>query len=317
MWRIAADRRRGTGRRHTAFYASMQVLILHNPSAGEGALSGEELTGLFRAEKHHVVYADIKADGIDRGAAATADVVVVAGGDGTVGQAVRAIGDLDRSLLIVPLGTANNVAHSLGLPFSPATTAREFPSWGTRRLDLGIASGTFGRRPFLEGVGIGAIAELVDAGEAGHMDVREEKRFGEEAPPVMLQQARPQRWRAVVDGVELPDELLLIEVLNMPLVGPSLPLGAGGAPDDGLLDVAFLRPAHREPFVHWLDGDRSTQPEGLEIVRARQVSFDWRDGPLLIDDHLPDPPEGTSRVDLGLADVQLRLLAPNGKGDRR
>jgi diacylglycerol kinase (ATP) len=240
---------------------------------------------------------------------------VIGGGDGTVGKAMRAIGDCGIPFLIVPLGTANNIARSLGITFSPDAIARRCATCDERRLDLGIAMGCFGRRLFLEGVGIGAIAEVVADGDRRKMTVAEEKRFGQEAPPMIVQQARPRRWNAVVDGTALPEELLLLEVLNMPLAGPSLPLGDGGAPDDGLLDVAFLQPEHRDGFVTWLDGDRRGRPDGLELVRGRQVSFDWVDGPLLIDDHFPDPSESVSRVDLRLAASQLRVLVPTAEGD--
>jgi diacylglycerol kinase (ATP) len=293
----------------------MRTLILHNPKAGEGRLSGDDLVALFRGEGHDVAYRDVKADGIDRDAAATADLIVVGGGDGTVGKAVRAIGDLGRPLMIVPLGTANNIARSLGVTLSPAALAKRCATCAERLLDLGIVKGPFGRRVFLEGVGIGAIAELVAAGDASDMSVREERRFGEEAPGVLLREARAQRWNGLVDGMPLPEELVLLEVQNMPLVGPNLPLGPGGSPDDGLLDVAFLRPEKREALARWFDGNREGWPDGLEVVRGRTVSFDWPQGPLLIDDHLPDPPAETARIELRLADAQLRVLVPAAEGD--
>src|SRR5690606_19966284 len=93
----------------------MRTLILHNPTAGDRHFRGDTLARIFRDAGHAVTYRDVKADGIDRDAAAEADLIVIAGGDGTVGKAVRAIGDLGRQLVIVPLGTANNIARSLGL----------------------------------------------------------------------------------------------------------------------------------------------------------------------------------------------------------
>jgi diacylglycerol kinase (ATP) len=288
----------------------MRTLILHNPGAGEGRLTGDALAALFRDQGHTVVYRNVKEDGLDREAAADADLIVVAGGDGTVGDAVRGIGDLGRRILIVPLGTANNIARSLGIPFSPEGLARSCADCRERRLDLGVATGPFGRRPFLEGMGVGAVAEIVAAGDDSDMSVTEEKRFGEEAPGVLLRRAAAQRWNARVDGTPLPEELLLLEIQNMPLVGPNLPLGPGGAPDDGLLDVAFLRPEKREAFAAWLDGDRKSWPDGLEVVRGREVTFEWRAGPLVIDDFLPDPPGEAARIDVRLADAQLRVLTP-------
>ncbi|MFU8863352.1 MAG: diacylglycerol/lipid kinase family protein [Rhodobacterales bacterium] len=288
----------------------MNILILHNPKAGDGRLSGKEIVRLFRKNSHKVVYKNTKKTKITRKDAKEADIIVVAGGDGTVGKVIRALNGLVRPLLIVPLGTANNIARALGLPMDPALIAQQFARWDTRMLDLGVVTGSFGLRLFIEGVGIGAIADLVATGDARDMETDEEKRFGEDAPGDIVQRAQPQRWHAVADGKSLPDDLLLLEVLNMPLVGPSLPLANSGAPDDGLLDVAFLRPDHRESFVRWLDSDRSTLPQGLEVLHAREVSFDWQTGPLLVDDHLPDPPAARSRINVQLVAKHLPLLSP-------
>lgn len=287
----------------------MNILILHNPKAGKGRLSEEQIVRLFCNNSHKVVYRNIKKRKITRKHAKKADFIVVAGGDGTVGKVVRALGGIVRPMLIVPLGTANNIARALGLPMDPELIAEQFARWDTRMLDLGVVTGCFGLRLFIEGVGIGAIADLVATGDSRDMDMGEEKRFGEDAPGDKVQMAPPQCWNAVADGKKLPKDLLLLEVLNMPLVGPSLPLATGGAPDDGLLDVVFLRPDHRESFVRWLDSDRSTLPEGLEVLQAREVSFDWQNGPLLVDDHLPDPPAARNRINVRLVAQHLRLLA--------
>lgn len=288
----------------------MDILLLHNPKAGKGRMSGKKIMRLFSHNSHKVVYINTKKDKITTKCAKKADIIVVAGGDGTVGKVVRALHGLVRPMLIVPLGTANNIARALGLPIDPELIAQQFTRWTTRALDLGIVTGGFGVRLFIEGVGIGAIADLVATGDARDMDADEEARFGKDAPGDILRRACPQRWQAVADGTSLPQELLLLEVLNIPLVGPSLPLANGGAPDDGLLDVVFLRPDHRDSFVSWLDGDRSSLPQGLEFLQAREVSFDWQTGPLLVDDYLPDPPGKRSRITVRLVPRHLRLLAP-------
>lgn len=288
----------------------MDILILHNPTAGKGRFSGKKIVRLFRYNAQKIAYIDIKKTKISKKDARKADMIVVAGGDGTVGKVIRALDGLVRPLLIVPLGTANNIARALGLPMNPEQIAQQFARWDTRALDLGVVTGGFGLRLFIEGVGVGAIAELVATGDARDMETDEEKRFGETAPGDIVQRAQPQRWHAVADGKRLPQDLLLLEVLNMPLVGPSLPLANRGAPDDGLLDVAFLRPDHRDSFVRWLDSDRSTLPQGLEVLQAREVSFDWQNGPLLVDDHLPDPPAAPDRINVRLVAKHLCLLAP-------
>jgi diacylglycerol kinase (ATP) len=291
-------------------FTLMAVLILHNPSAGAGRLSREALLQMFHARAEDVLYRDVKKEGIDARAAALADLIVVAGGDGTVGRVMRALDGVTRPLLILPLGTANNVARALGLPRDPEAILQACASWTTRRVDLGLATGPFGQRPFIEGVGIGALAAVIAAGDARKMTLQEEHRFGRDMPGVIVQRARAHKWQAMADGQPLPDELLLLYALNVPLIGPALPLGEAARPDDGCLEVVYLRPQHRHAFVGWLNGDRSGLPAGLERLRARRVSFDWTSGPLAIDDHLPAEPDRTRRIILRLGQRHLDLLAP-------
>jgi diacylglycerol kinase (ATP) len=298
----------------------MRVLVLHNPGAGDGRLDGAAIRALFESEGHTVCWRDVKAHGIDAAQAGGADIVVVAGGDGTVGKSVRALAGTGSCLAVLPLGTANNVARSLGLGGDPREIAQAFASGAgqcvERALDVGVTTGPWGRRHFLEGVGLGAVAELLAVGDDADMEFAEEKRFAEEAPGPFLRTAPTRRWRVALDGALLPESLVLVEVLNMPLTGPGLPLDPGGRPDDGLLDVAYLEPQNREALADWLDGPRIGWPEGLARVSGRRVAFEWGEGPLRIDDDFPDPPPGgeAAPVEVTLAPDRMRFLIPRQRG---
>ncbi len=83
------------------------------------------------------------------------EIVVAAGGDGTVALAARMMAHRGIPLAILPIGTANNIARSVGIRGSIGdlvggwTTARRVP------FDLGIADGAWGRCQFAEAVGGG------------------------------------------------------------------------------------------------------------------------------------------------------------------
>lgn len=297
----------------------MRVLVLYNPSAGERRLDGAAIRALFEAEGYAVAWRDVKTHRVEAADAEGADLVVVAGGDGTVGKAVRVFAGMGIPLAIVPLGTANNTARSLGLGGDPFEIARAFASRTAdcmeRGLDVGTATGPWGARVFLESVGVGAVAELISVGAAADMGFAERQRFAREAPGAFLRTAPTRRWRLAVDGAPLPEALVLVEVLNMPLAGPGLPLDPGGAPDNGLLDVAYLRPGDRDALADWLDGPRTGWPAGIELVRGRHVAFDWEGGRLRIDDDFPDPPAGgAAHVEVTLAPQPMRALIPKPGG---
>jgi diacylglycerol kinase family enzyme len=90
-------------------------------------------------------------------AARDADVVVVAGGDGTVACAAGVLAGTEVALGVVPCGTMNLLAKDLGLPTEDQAAAAAIIVAGhTRQIDLGLAGG----RPFLCACMIGAPARL-------------------------------------------------------------------------------------------------------------------------------------------------------------
>jgi diacylglycerol kinase (ATP) len=97
-------------------------------------------------------------------------MVVVAGGDGTIGFAARALVDKPFVLGILSLGTYNNFARGLGLPKSLDRAIEVIRAGDARPVTLGRVNG----RPFLEAAAVGLFGEAIMMGEAA-----KERRFGE------------------------------------------------------------------------------------------------------------------------------------------
>jgi len=68
-----------------------------------------------------------------------ADVVLACGGDGTINEVINGLAPSHVPLGILPGGTANIVAHELGLPLNPVRAACQFARWTPRRIALGRA----------------------------------------------------------------------------------------------------------------------------------------------------------------------------------
>ena len=76
-----------------------------------------------------------------RSARASVDCVVMAGGDGTVSGAAPALRETGLPLGILPLGTANDLARTLGVPTEPEAAARVILAGKTRAVDVGSVNG--------------------------------------------------------------------------------------------------------------------------------------------------------------------------------
>ena len=204
--------------------------------------------------------------------------VAVAGGDGTVRKAARALAGRGVPLAILPTGTANNIAAALGVR---GRVREVVEAWGAGRraaFDMGVARGPWGDGLFLEGVGGG----LVPAGIAA----AQERPAGEEADAKealahalrsyreSLDRIRARPWVLRIDDRPVEGEFLLVEALNIPTVGANLALAPDARPDDGLFDVVTAGEAERSKLAAYLD-DRLRGRKGrleLPMRRARSVA---------------------------------------------
>lgn len=92
---------------------------------------------------------------------AGAPMVVAAGGDGTIAEVANGLIDSDVRLGIIPLGTANVLAHELSLPFAPHAVAAALAFGRTRLLWPGVARGATSSRLFVQMLGVGFDAHVV------------------------------------------------------------------------------------------------------------------------------------------------------------
>src|SRR5204862_6079667 len=86
-------------------------------------------------------------------------LVLVAGGDGTLNEAIQGLVGSSTAVGQIPLGTINIWSRELGLPHDPVDAACELVSGQVRRIDLGRANGRY----FLLMAGLGFYAEAVNA----------------------------------------------------------------------------------------------------------------------------------------------------------
>ena len=88
-------------------------------------------------------------------------MVVAAGGDGTIAEVANGLMGTRACLGVIPLGTANVLAHELGLPFSPNAVASALAFGRTTTLWPGLASSVQGDRLFVQMLGVGFDAHVV------------------------------------------------------------------------------------------------------------------------------------------------------------
>lgn len=285
---------------------SVRVLLLHNPNAGDGRTEVDRLRELLVEQGHDLREASSKNGGFAKELRRDPEVLIVAGGDGTAHKLLDHIDEITMPLAMLPAGTSNNIARSLGFPENPDAFAGALRSSVTRSLDLGIATGPWGERPFLESLGIGILAAVNDREAVG--ETREEKlRLAWDAVQDALSKAKPVHLDITADGEQVAGDFLLAEFTSLPLVGPTLALAGGASATDGFFDLALLQEDHREAMHRWLDNPQGPAP--VDVIRAAHFSFDFPGGRLRIDDNtLKSVPAGP--VTIERHPMSFRVLCP-------
>ncbi len=297
---------------------SRRVTLVQNPSAGAGAVAQRQLLKALEEAGHEV--RPVEPDkGLGKNLSQRADVVIAAGGDGTVLGVARRLVHTKVPLVILPLGTANNLARSVGMPNDLDVLLELLDEPRERPLDIGVATGSWGERYFCESAGVGWFSEALQ------VEVTEDDKEPERAVAVLreaLMAYTPKRWTVTIDGEDASGEYLSIDVMNAKYFGPNLKLGKRAEPFDGVLDVVMLKAQDAKRMISYLAALENTPDSPappFETRKAKHVHIVLEERRLRIDDAVRPKP-GALRshfADLRLLAGAVRLWLPPQQRETR
>lgn len=299
----------------------MRITLIHNPGAGaQGKEDAALLQRLFREHGHELRYQSSKDDDWKAALKKPADVIAIAGGDGTVGKIARKMAGKGIPLLALPCGTANNLSRTLGVHDRPFELIVDgLKGARTVKLDVGTVSAPWGERTFIEGVGVGLFASLLARPKKrGKGKAKTEARVasGLQRLRKLAQNAEPIELGAKLDGKDISGRYLLVEAMSILHVGPSLYLAPESTPGDGNLDVVLVGEDERDRLVKYLDSWQENR-ERIAVLpshRGQHLRLDWDGFAIHVDDKLrPKPgkevlPPG--RIDVRLDGLSVEFLCP-------
>jgi YegS/Rv2252/BmrU family lipid kinase len=125
-----------------------RVLLAVNPRARIGVEAHDRAVAALHERGHTIV--DVSLDGSVQALSAAirahrddVDVVMVGGGDGTLLRALRGLVETKLPLAVLPLGTFNELARTLGIPHDPAETAALLDDGVPVAIDVGCVNGVY------------------------------------------------------------------------------------------------------------------------------------------------------------------------------
>lgn len=242
------------------------------------------------------------------------DVVVVAGGDGTVNEVVNGLVGTETALGVLPVGTGNMWAKQLNVPTFTLTNplrlheaAAGLAEGAIRAIDVGRVND----RHFLCWAGIG-----LDAQVTAEMEPRQRhtKRLGAlpyiVAAVLVARDFQGVRTRVLLDGRVVRGRTLLILVSNIQQYGGLFEIAPAAKVDDGLLDVFVFKGLGFQYTVrHLLKilSQRFLQDPRVVHRQARRIEvYTERAIPMQID----GDPIGATPVVLKVVPLALRILVP-------
>ncbi|MGN6571588.1 MAG: diacylglycerol/lipid kinase family protein [Pseudolabrys sp.] len=289
----------------------MRALLCHNPTAGSKGYDKDAVLAAMKLadiEVREIV--SVKSDELAAVLKKSADLVVAAGGDGTIGKVLVAMPDRSVPVALLPLGTANNAARSLGIAGTPQELVETWRIDNTHPIDIGAVKGPWGRTLFLEAFGVGAFPEMLRLAAKGKKpEGAENLRKGRELFQKALKDAEPLDIEITIDGKALRGDFLGVEVLNIPFTGPALPLGGKADVADGKLDVVCFEADRRKELIAWLDAPLDSAPP-VVCRKAEKVQLTWGDAPNRVDDKVFDNTDKKQIAEIACEADQVRILVP-------
>jgi diacylglycerol kinase (ATP) len=297
--------------------ASAMTVIL-NPSAGSGRAGrfrewlADRLRGVPDAE---LVITGSAAETTGAAAEATRQGcrrVLAVGGDGTVQAVVNglltgtAAGE-PPSLGIVPGGSGNDLARSLGLPQGLSRSWSVATGDVTEPLDVPVAMNSGERRHFVSAGGLGFDAQVAWAmasrrrwqrGRAGYLltTLDELRRFSNRRVTITLD-----------DGASTERAVLLVAIANGAFYGGGMRICPDAVTDDGELDLCIVGDISRLTALQQLPRlypGRHVDHPAVELRRARRVTIEGDPGTRV---HLDGEPFGTLPLTVEIRPAALRV----------
>jgi len=290
-----------------------RAVVIANPVSGRGrgARAAEELAaGLGRhgfAADVHLTHGRGDALAYLRSLGDSVGLVCSLGGDGTLRECFEGLVDPSVPVLVMPFGTANVLAHQLGLPRDVHRAVELAVAGRTQAIDVARVDG---RMSFLvTSVGLDAMT-VAEVERRRDGPIR--KLSYVPALRAALRTYRPPRLRVEIDGEPLGAEFGLVLIANTGGYGGVMKLAADARIDDGLFEV-YLFPTGRigELARAFARGAVLRLPGGpVRMRRARRVTVESADADEPVPYQVDGDAGGVTPVTLEVSPTRYRLVVP-------
>ena len=196
-----------------------------------------------------------------------ADILVAVGGDGTINEVASEVDGTDKLMGIIPFGSGNGLARSLGIPVGDVQAIRRINNFHVSKID----TGTFNGKKFFNMAGVGFDAQI-------------SSRFAENIKRGLINYIKIvfsevsnydcQDYHLTIDGKEYEFKAFMISIANSSQYGNNAHISPFASLEDGLLDICIVKPFPLYIFPALalrMFRKNSHKSNYLEIIQGRKI----------------------------------------------
>lgn len=283
----------------------MEATLIYNSRAGNTSKFSvdEILKALNQIGYSPIHVATSTEEELDKVLADAKDLVIVAGGDGSIRAVAIRLLETDIRIVPLPLGTANNIARMLGLTGTLLEIIAGLADSVERDMDMGRVVTPEGTEYFLEALGVGAFADVMEK-----YNPEEGKSLARGVGTMLntLNSYEPKFFHINVDGEDLSGSYFMCEVMNTPTVSYRFTLAPDAQPDDGQFDLVLIHANQQESYLKLMSGlwtGTVVDLPDVSVKRGHTLEIAWRGFPMHLD--------GTVFAGLNWAEDKTEMGDPN------
>lgn len=294
------------------------IQLFHNPGAGDQSHQKEHLVKLIESEGYECQYVSVKSDDWKEFDTEGVDLMMIAGGDGTVRKVVKQLLKKKHRLhtiplVLLPMGTANNISRTLELGKDPEHIISSLHDAPVVSFSVGLLENVSDESFFMESFGFGLFPYLMMEmkKKEDREDPEEQIRLGLETLLELTARYSPRTCHIEVDGVKHSGNYILAEVMNIKSIGPNLFIAPMADPTDEVFEIALVSEADAPKFADYI----RNRLEGIEAtfefiaLKGKEIRISWEGTHVHVDDKVVKLKKG-EEVSIRLEPGALRFRVP-------
>lgn len=259
----------------------MKAKLIINPKAGRRKPSPLpeirrvfEAQNLYKLDVHETTGPGDATRVAKQAALDNYDLVIAAGGDGSILEVANGLIHSNTCLGVIPVGTENVLAREMGIPLKPGPACEFMLKAECRTIDTGCIAG----QHFVCFAGIGFDAHVVHS-----LPPERKTRFGALAYILTATQKLhgyrkvPRRAKLTLDGVTQEVEFLILVVSNIRKYGGGMIPAPEAEVDDGLLDICVFPNANYISMMRQMAAikqGKHTKLKGVGYFQAKTIEIE-------------------------------------------